>query len=222
VLAVQRRDFKQASYYSGELTKLRETVDQQRAELERRAGEATSSSTQKGLESLQKEYDELRANQKQEQLELFKEIQAAATETLGRLRVAGSKSTSDGTSNASSPSADKSSPYTKDDMVKDDSSRSTAASVLLKELQSEIESVLEVSRIRFGRETTVPSMVDLGTAAASTSASSMKSSSKGEDKEEQRAALERDIQSAVVEEDYATAGEFILFGLCSSSSACEW
>ncbi|KAG0274084.1 hypothetical protein BGZ95_010118 [Linnemannia exigua] len=197
VLAVQRRDFKQASHYSGELARLREMLDRQRQDLVRHTKEMASDSTQKDLAGLQKEYDELKGKQRQEQLELFKEIQKVTAETLGRLAAAYSRPTSNG----SSAAADKS----KDAADKDN----TAAGVLLSELNSEIESVLEVSRIRFGRETTVPSTTDADGATAA-AAVTMIATTKGEDvagKEEQRAALERDIQAAVVEEDYTTAAE---------------
>ena len=217
VLAVQRRDFKQASHYSGELAKLREAMAQQREELERRTGEITSGSTQKDLAGLQKEYDALKANQKQEQLDLFKEIQTVTTKTLARLLSAYSrKPMSNGSSTTTTATAaDKS---TVDAKEEEGGSKNTAAGKLLEELQSEIQSVLEVSRIRYGRETTVPrAAVDGSTAAAVSAAAvgttipTVSGDSFVVDKEEQRAALERDIQAAVAEEDYATGCEFILF-----------
>lgn len=216
VLAVQRRDFKQASHYSGELAKLRETMAQQREELERRTGEITAGSTQKDLTGLQKEYDALKANQKQEQLELFKEIQAVTTKTLARLLSAcAKKPMSNGSSITTATVADKS---TVDAREEEGGNKNTAAGKLLEELQCEIESVLEVSRIRYGRETTVPHAAADGstaaavlTAAAGTTIPSAGGDGFVVDKEEKRAALERDIQAAVAEEDYATAGEFILF-----------
>lgn len=217
VLAVQRRDFKQASHYSGELAKLRETMAQQRVELERRTGEITSGSTQKDLIGLQKEYDALKANQKQEQLDLFKEIQAATSKTLARLlSTCSKKPMSNGSSTITDTPADKSTVDAKEE--EEGGSKNTAAGKLLEELQSEIESVLEVSRIRYGRETTVPqAAVDSSEAAAAAAAASGATipTTGGDnfvvDKEEKRAALERDIQAAVAEEDYGTAGEFILF-----------
>ncbi|KAG0295357.1 hypothetical protein BGZ96_011925 [Linnemannia gamsii] len=204
-LAVQRRDFKQASHYSGELIKLRETMAQQREEFERRTGEIASGSTQNNLVGLQKEYDAQKANQIQEQLDMFKEIQNATTETLARLSAAYSKNpTSNGAS--TSTTADKST----DDVKIEDGSRNTAAGVLLEELRSEIESVLEVARIRYGRETTVPNAADASTTMAVVTVGTAAPTTVEDnfvDKEEQRASLERDIQAAVVEEDYATAAE---------------
>ncbi|KAF9334695.1 hypothetical protein BGZ91_010755 [Linnemannia elongata] len=217
VLAVQRRDFKQASHYSGELAKLRETMAQHREELEKRTDEITSGSAQKDLAGLQKEYDALKASQKQEQLDLFKEIQAVTTETLARLLSSCSrKPMSNGSSTTAATTtattADKSNADAKEEEA---SSRNTAAGKLLEELQSEIESVLEVSRIRYGRETTVPNAVVDGSAAAAVLAAAagttIAPTAGGDsfvvDKEEQRAALERDIQAAVAEEDYANAAE---------------
>ncbi|KAF9543126.1 hypothetical protein EC957_001271 [Mortierella hygrophila] len=212
VLAVQRRDFKQASHYSGELAKLRETMAQQREELERRTSEITSGSTQKDLAGLQKEYDALKANQKQEQLDLFKEIQEVTTKTLAQLLSACSKKPmSNGSSTTTAMAADKSAVDAKEE---EGGSKNTAAGKLLEELQSEIESVLEVSRIRYGRETTVPhgAVDDSTTAAVSAAAAGATIPTAGGDsfvigKEEQRAALDRDIQAAVAEEDYATAAE---------------
>ncbi|KAG0372185.1 hypothetical protein BGX24_000590 [Mortierella sp. AD032] len=207
VLAVQRRDFKQASHYSGELTRLREMLDRQRQDLERHTNEVATGSTQKELAGLQMEYDGLKGSQRQEQLELFKEIQKVTTETLGRLAAVCSRPTSNGSTAAAA--ADKS----MDTAIKGN----TASGVLLNELRSEIEGVLEVSRIRFGRETTAPSMADADGAAAATSTNADGTASvttttisKEEsfvDKEEQKAVLERDIQAAVAEEDYATAAE---------------
>ncbi|KAF9098151.1 hypothetical protein BGX23_006956 [Mortierella sp. AD031] len=212
VLAVQRRDFKQASYYSGELTRLRETMGQQREELERRTGEMASGSMQKDLEGLQKEYNDLKVQHKQEQLDLFKEIEMVTTDTLARLAAACSKPTSNG---ISSTSADKSTTDAKDAKgvkdvkdVKDEGSRTTAAGVLLLELRSEIESVLDMSRIRFGRETTAPGTTCATiTESSTTAARTIPSTSNFENKEEQKATLERDIQAAVAEEDYAAAAE---------------
>lgn len=207
-LAVQRRDFKQASHYSGELTKLRETMAQQREEFERRTGEITSGSTQKNLVGLQKEYDAQKANQKHEQQDMFKEIQKVTTETLARLSAACSKKPkSNGASTTAT--ADK----LTDDVKIDEGSKNTAAGVLLEELRSEIESVLEVTRIRYGRETTVPNAVDASTTATVvTLGMTIPTTAEDSfvDKEEQRAVFERDIQAAVAEEDYATAGEFIV------------
>ncbi|KAF9128483.1 hypothetical protein BGW39_005016 [Mortierella sp. 14UC] len=196
VLAVQRRDFKQASHYSGELTRLRETLARQHEDLERRTSDLASGSIQKDLAGLQKDYDGLRAIQRDEQLELFKDIQAVTTGTLCRLSAAFSKPTSNGSS-----TADKLMNAT---MVKD----STAAGVLLNELRCEIEALLEVSRIRFGRETTVPSATDADGPTAATALTVQESTGdRFEDKEERKAELERDIQAAIAEEDYATAAE---------------
>lgn len=209
ILAVQRRDFKQASHYSGEMAKLRETMAQQREEFERRTSDIASGSTQKDLTGLQKELDTLKVCQKQEQLDMFKEIQTVTTETLARLTAAYSKKpTSNGIS--TTDTADKS---TEDAKLKK-GGRNTAAGVLLEELRSEIEIVLEVSRIRYGHETTVPNAADASTTAALVTLATTTPTTVGDgvvDKEEQRAALERDIQAAVVEEDYAAAGEFILY-----------
>ncbi|KAF9103643.1 hypothetical protein BGX29_003117 [Mortierella sp. GBA35] len=209
VLAVQRRDFKQASYYSGELTRLRETMGQQREELERRTGEMASGSMQKDLEGLQKEYNDLKVQHKQEQLDLFKEIEMVTTDTLARLAAACSKPTSNG---ISSTSADKSTTDAKDAKgvkdVKDEGSRTTVAGVLLLELRSEIESVLDMSRIRFGREATAPGTTCATiTESSTTAARTIPSTLNFENKEEQKATLERDIQAAVAEEDYAAAAE---------------
>ncbi|KAF9901238.1 hypothetical protein EC991_006391 [Linnemannia zychae] len=196
VSAVQRRDFKQASHYSGELTRLREVLSQQRKDLETRTSDLASGSTQKDLAGLHKEYDELKASQRGEQLELFKEIQVAATTTLGRLSAAFSEPTPNGSSAADKLKDAKT--------VKDN----TAAGVLLNELRSEIESLVEISRVRFGRETTAPISTN-GDHSTAATASTVQEPARNSFtlKEEQKAELERDIQAAVAEEDYASAAE---------------
>ncbi|KAF9924501.1 hypothetical protein FBU30_005550 [Linnemannia zychae] len=200
VLAVQRRDFKQASVYSSELTKLRENLSQHRKELEIKNSELAIGSSEKDHVRLQNEYDDLKISQKEEQLALFKEIETVANETIARLIAICSKPNSNDTSDTS---ADKSNIEEKD--------RSTAAEVLIRELRLEIESVLEVSRIRYGREMTVPetaseSIVATAASVASTSNPS-KPSNESPDKKDQREALEKDIQAAVAEEDYTTAAK---------------
>ncbi|KAF9353220.1 hypothetical protein BGX26_009008 [Mortierella sp. AD094] len=208
-LSVQRRDFRQASHCSGEIAKCKDTIAQQQSELERLTAKM-SGNTQERLETLQKEYESARAFIIGEEASLFKEIQESTTEILARLATFSTSLLSGEDEGAKKSAIDDVSAESKN---APNSAMGQLSRLLLSELKSEIEGVQEMSRIRYGREETVPpvsshpsDMHQSNEAKELTTASSSKDGLGAEvDIEEQKHALERDIQAAVAEEDYETA-----------------
>ncbi|KAG0207569.1 hypothetical protein BGX28_001232 [Mortierella sp. GBA30] len=214
-LSVQRRDFKQASQCSSEIAKCRETITQQKQELETLLNSMQGPS-QEALEKLQSEHGTLSTFVKDEEAALFKEIHSATTATWTRLSAFFSTKESgaeikdkgdvmtnfeDSTTQEEGSSGDLKNAATYPEVPK-------LSGMLLSEMLAEIESIREVSRIRFGREETAPGMLSTTLPDASNSvAAKADEGGSGVDKEERRHALERDIQAAVVEEDYDTAAE---------------
>ncbi|KAG0261754.1 hypothetical protein BG011_000718 [Mortierella polycephala] len=213
-LAAQRWDFKQASLYSNEVIKSRETVAQQRTELDTLMSKVSGSEETKQLESLQEEYGKLKMFVKEEEAVMFKEIQSVTTETLDRLNNGSSESSSRDTATTATieEAAERIGAH-----GGGASSGSKLSGRLLSELRSEIENVREMYRIRFGREETIPTMHEASAASAASTATDSIQGGDGsttttltcatEDIEHLRHTLERDIQAAVAEEDYDTAAE---------------
>ncbi|KAF9103524.1 hypothetical protein BGX27_010545 [Mortierella sp. AM989] len=217
-LSVQRRDFKQASHCSSELAKCKETVAQQQAELDRLTAKMNGN-VQEQLEDLRKEYEDTKAFVIGEEINLFKDIQKSTTEILARLatfNLSISTDKKDEKTKESSPMVDE---VSTESSVSKNSSNSTAGQLsrlLLSELQSEIEGVQEMSRIRYGREETISSTNSQHSdkhQSLETSVSAMKLDDSKDglsakvDIEDQKRELERDIQAAVAEEDYETAAD---------------
>ncbi|GJJ77690.1 hypothetical protein EMPS_10049 [Entomortierella parvispora] len=175
-ISVQRRDFKQASQLSSEITRQQGIKKDLESQLESLSARLKAPADN-GLESLRHECDNVQTFVKGEEATLAKEIQAAVVETLARLDTL-AKELSSG--HGAEPEAGL-----------------TAGQLSLQslnEIRSEVEHVREMSRIRFGREETVHSSL-LTT-----------KDMLGEDQVDvQRRKLERSIQAAVAEEDYDAA-----------------
>ncbi|KAF9581574.1 hypothetical protein BGW38_001360 [Lunasporangiospora selenospora] len=84
-LAVQRRDFRQASQYSSELSERQVILSRRKQELERLVSQLADVQRQQELETLQAEFDRLTEVQKKEEVVLFNEIQKGIEETIGQL-----------------------------------------------------------------------------------------------------------------------------------------
>ncbi|KAF9570182.1 hypothetical protein EC968_002121 [Mortierella alpina] len=210
VLSVQRRDFKQAAQCSSEISKGREAIVQQKQELEQLLTELTGP-TQDKLDELQSEHETLRTFVKGEEVALFKDIHSVTSATLLRLNAFAEKSSSVQAGSAGTVTEAEGSEGASGEVE-----GPKISSMLLKEMVAEIETMREVSRIRFGREETVRSSdnVQPEPQQRSSSSSVAQEEANGVDKdaeeEEKRHALERDIQAAVAEEDYDSAGEFFV------------
>ncbi|KAF9173533.1 hypothetical protein BGX21_011505 [Mortierella sp. AD011] len=208
-LSVQRRDFRQASHCSSEIAKCKDTIAQQQSELERLTAKM-SGDTHEQLEALQKEYESARAFVIGEEASLFKEIQESTSEILARLSTFSISPASNEDKGAKESAEDDVSAESRN---APNSAMGQLSRLLLSELKSEIEGVQEMSRIQYGREEAVPSMgshlSDMHRSAEvkelTTTNGSKDGLSAGVDIEEQKHALERDIQAAVAEEDYETA-----------------
>ncbi|KAF8984601.1 hypothetical protein BGZ46_007514 [Entomortierella lignicola] len=214
-LSVQRRDFKQASHCSNELIACRDTIGKKQSELEKLKAKK-GKDTNEELETLQKEYEKTKAFVISEEANLFKEIQESTTEILARL---------EGFPISLSSGADEEKESTTDDIssgslaskTESNSAVGQLTQLLLNELKSEIEGVQEMSRIRYGREETIPLESNHGsdkdpsietTDPVLNTNGSKEGSSTEASTEEQRHVLEQDIQAAVALEDYDAAGEF--------------
>ncbi|KAG0224498.1 hypothetical protein BGX31_007981 [Mortierella sp. GBA43] len=203
-LSVQRRDFKQASHLSGELTKCREMISQQKAELERLTTKM-SGPIQEQLEELQKEYENARTLVKNGEAALLKEIQAGTTDTLARLEtILAPPSTPSGDDDDKEVSSGDTAPQETSSSKATTRPTGQLSQLLLNEMRSEIEGVRDVSRARYGHEESLPT----GTAAGSKANNSEEGSRDASvDTNEKRQQLEQDIQAAVLEENYDAAAE---------------
>ncbi|CAO3569616.1 unnamed protein product [Mortierella alpina] len=207
VLSVQRRDFKQAAQCSSEISKDREAIVEQKRELEQLLTMMTGP-TQVRLEELQSEHETLRTFVKGEEAALFKNIQSATSAMLLQLNsfAATASSMQAGSAEAATESEGSEEASREVEGLK-------LSTVLLEEMVAEIESMREVSRIRFGRKETVPVSDSVQQEQQQSSSSLIHASQEdahGVDKdaeEEKRHELERDIQAAVAEEDYDTAAD---------------
>ncbi|KAF9948327.1 hypothetical protein BGZ70_002269 [Mortierella alpina] len=150
VLSVQRRDFKQAAQCSNEIAKGREAIIQQKQELEQLLAVMTGP-TQVRLDELQSEHETLKTFVKGEEAALFKDIQSVTSATLLRLNafVATSSSVQAGGAGVATEAEGSEQASGEGESLK-------LSRILLEEMVAEIESMREVSRIRFGREETVP------------------------------------------------------------------
>ncbi|KAF9963559.1 hypothetical protein BGZ65_002352 [Modicella reniformis] len=213
-LSVHRRDFKQASHFSSELTKCREMISQQRVELDRLTTKM-SGPIQEQLDTMQKECDHKKALIRSEEAALFKEIQISTTEILSRLDTFLAPTSSELGVDEEDKTA------TSDDTTRRDSSdvataKSTAGQLshlLLKEWRSEIEGIRQLSRVRYGHEEGLSANVVVAQAPTltDTAVTSRTNNTGGPDyatadTEELRRQLDLDIQAAVAEEDYDNAG----------------
>ncbi|KAF9960231.1 hypothetical protein BGZ72_007622 [Mortierella alpina] len=216
--SVQRRDFKQAAQCSGEISKSREALLQQKEELDRLLLVMTGP-TQDRLEQLQSEHDTLRTFVKGEEAALFKDIQTVTSATLLRLE------SFSATSSVQAGSADVATESEGSDVAPGKVDGPKLSSMLLEEMLAEIKIMREVSRIRFGREATVPASDSEQEGQQQSSDLTRTAQDEvhrvGEDAEAKRHALERDIQAAVAEEDYDTAADLQaqLDALSDSSTA---
>ncbi|KAI1309995.1 hypothetical protein EDD11_003913 [Mortierella claussenii] len=209
-LSVRRRDFKQASHCSAELTKCREMMALQQQELERLEVRVNGPDAQEQLEALRKECDSAGVSAREDERALFIEIQKETSDILARLRIIstgtnaelpldGEKPTEDQARASDAILASKTSSF----------SDGQLSHLLMTELWREIESVQAVSQIRFGRKATVHVGLDSHARVDLKDAGDIDSTTMISlvDVAEKRNTLEKEIQTAVAEEDYDTAAE---------------
>ncbi|KAG0313526.1 hypothetical protein BGZ99_008836 [Dissophora globulifera] len=202
-LSVQRRDFKQASHYSAELAKCRESLAVKQAELDRLvAANAVGGAGQEEFETVQKEYEKTQSFVKEEEMTLYKEIKATTTEVLARLE---NISIADGDSKGKDK-ANTAASETTVDVEMPQPSAVQLSSMLLIEMRREIESMCEMARIQFGREEAIP-----GSSSQHLRLGEIEGAEQtivaSEGVKEQEQVLDRDIHAAVAEEDYERAAE---------------
>ncbi|KAF9982944.1 hypothetical protein BGZ75_005580 [Mortierella antarctica] len=221
VLSVQRRDFKQAAQCSGEISNSREAILQQKQELDQLLT-AMSGPTQVRLDELQSEHDTQRTFVMGEEAALYKDIQSVTSATLLRLNSFAPTSSSVQTGSAGVATESEGSGGASGEVE-----GPKLSSLLLGEMVVEIENMRDMSRIRFGREETVPvgdSMQQEQQQQGSHLIHTVQDEAHDVDEDaeaEKRHALERDIQAAVAEEDYDTAADLQaqLDSLSDSSTA---
>lgn len=192
------RDFKQASQCSSEINRHQATKKDLEGQLELLI-EKLKAPMDNGLETLRQECDQVQQFVKGEEATLAKEISFAIVDTLAHLdTLAKDFSLADNDTTAAVKEGGT------EAQVAGSPTAGQLSRLLLSEIRSEVELFREMSRIRFGREETVPTS-SLSSSGGAT-ASGHVSIGDEDQVELQRRKLERSIQAAVVEEDYDTAG----------------
>jgi len=151
---------------------------------------------------LQAEYDDRKKQVKENEAKLLMDVETVTKDTLHRLeKILNENTDSKQLEGAPEKDQEDNNPSSK----KEANSGNQLSRLLLKEMKAEIEVVWSVARIRFGREVDTLNQNGLSTiknGSEVTTASTLPV----EDPVHRRDALERDIQAAVAEEDYDTAG----------------
>lgn len=203
------RDFKKAAASSSDIAQAREKLVQKKEELkalQAKVGSGTNDPAQDELLALQAEYDDQKKQVKDDEAKLLKDVESVARDTLNRLEKIFLEST-DSRRIEGAPEQNQ-----KDD---NPSSKTEATSgnqlsrLLLKEMKAEIEGAWSVARVRFGQEVDTSNQCDSSTIKNGKNDSEV-TALQPEDLVHKRDTLERDIQAAVAEEDYDTAGMLLL------------
>lgn len=157
---------------------------------------------------LQAEYDDRKKQVKEDEAKLLKDVEVVTKDTLHRLeKILNENTASKQLEGAPEKDQKDNNPSSK----KEANSGNQLSRLLLKEMKAEIEVVWSVARIRFGREVDTLnqnglSTIENGKNGKNGSEVTAASTRPAEDPVHRRDALERDIQAAVAEEDYDTAG----------------
>lgn len=210
------RDFKKAAASSSDIAQAKEKLVQTKEDLkvlQAKSESGTKDPAQDGLLVLQAEYDGRKKQVKEDEAKLLKEVEAVTKDTLDRLDKIFEHSTDPRRIEGALEEDQKdSNPPSK----KETTSENQLSRLLLKEMKAEIEGAWSVAKIRFGRE------VDTLNQNGSSTIKNGKNDSEvtamqPEDIVLKRDTIERDIQAAVAEEDYDTAGMLLPLVLITAS-----